>query len=415
MNTPNPRIIFLAAAIFSITILLFSTGAAGTVATPYQIGTWEGFRPAAVSYTFDDACANQYAEAVPMFHNAGLKMTLFTVTSWEGSWPQVKAAAAWGDEIASHTVTHPTLTSVSAAQLTNELANSQSTINSYVTNARCLTLAYPNCVMPSESVTAQYYIAARICSGLLVPSTPSDFLSISCFILGNTGSYTTGASINSLADSAVTAKSWCVYLIHAIDGDSGYSPLSSTALQASVNYTSTNQAKFWVETFGNVVRYIKERNASAVAETANTRASITLQVTNNLDNSIYNYPITLRRPLPAGWPAATVSQNNTNLNATMVTVNATNYVMFDVVPNGGEVVLSAMILPFTLNNPTPAPPGSLTLQLRGQSNATYSLDSSTDLLNWLSGPTNTLMGAATNLTVDASSNRVQFYRARWAP
>ena len=99
----------------------------------------------------------------------------------------------------------------------------------------------------------------------------------------------------------------------------------------------------------------------------------------------------------------------------MVTVNATNYVMFDVVPNGGEVVLSAMILPFTLNNPTPAPPGSLTLQLRGQSNATYSLDSSTDLLNWLSGPTNTLMGTANNLTVDASSKRVQIYRARWAP
>ncbi len=331
-----------------------SIALAGSVAAPYQIGTWEGFRPAAISYTFDDDCPNQYNEAVPMFHNAGLKMTLFTVTSWEGTWPKITNAAAWGDEIASHTVTHADLVSqVTPAQLTNEEANSQSIINSYVTNVThqlCLTIAYPNCSVPSESVTAQYYIAARVCSGSLVPSTPPDFMQISSYILGNTGPYTTGASINSLADNAVAAGRWCVYLTHAIDGDSGYSPLSSTALQASVNYTSTNQSKFWVETFGNVVRYIKERNASSVAETANTGSRITVQVTNNLDNSIYNYPITLRRPLPSNWPAAAITQNGQPINAQLVAISSTNYVMFDVVPNGGDVVLTETVLPFTLNS-----------------------------------------------------------------
>ena len=102
---------------------------AGLVAAPYQIGTWEGFRPAAISYTFDDDCPNQYAEAVPMFHAAGLKMTLFTVTSWETTWTSLQNAATWGDEIASHTVTHVDLTTVSSSQLTNELGTSQSTIN----------------------------------------------------------------------------------------------------------------------------------------------------------------------------------------------------------------------------------------------------------------------------------------------
>src|SRR5208282_995599 len=94
---------------------------AGSVAAPYAIGAWEGFRPAAVSYTFDDDCPNQYAKAVPMFHAAGIKMTLFTVTSWEGSWAAIQNAAEYGDEIASHTVTHVQLTSISSAQLTNEL------------------------------------------------------------------------------------------------------------------------------------------------------------------------------------------------------------------------------------------------------------------------------------------------------
>ncbi len=372
---------------------------------------------AAISYTFDDDCPNQYAIAVPMFHAAGIKMTLFTVTSWVPNWSVLQTAASYGDEIASHTVTHADLlNNISATQLTNEVVNSQSIINSYITNQSCLTLAYPNCNVPlNNSLVPQYYFAARVCSGSLIGPSPLSFMTLSSFILGNTGSYTTGASINSLADSAVTQGRWCVYLIHAIDGDSGYSPLSSTALQSSVNYTSTNQSKFWVETFGNVVRYMKERAGSSVTETANTGNSITVQVTNALDNSIYNYPITLRRPLPDGWAAAAVTQNGQPITTHPVTLGTTNYVMFDVVPNGGDIVLTPSVLLFTLSNPTFTPPGGLTLQLNGQSNMTYALYSSLDLLNWLPLQTNTLASNSAIFTVDASSNSLQFYRAQWAP
>jgi oligosaccharide reducing-end xylanase len=390
---------------------------AAIVQAPYQLATWQGFRPAAISYTFDDDCPNQYNIAVPMFHAAGLKMTLFTVTTntWVGSWTKVQTAASYGDEIASHTVTHASLTSVSATQLTNELAQSQSTINSYITNQSCLTIAYPNCNVPDTTVVQQYYFAGRSCGASLNGSSPFTFMTLAAYILGNTGPYTTGASINSLADSAVTQGRWCVYLIHAIDGDNGYSPLSSTALQDSVNYMSTNQDKFWVETFGNVVRYIKERQTAYVTETASNYTSITVQVTNSLDNSIFNYPITLRRPLPGDWIGAAVTQNGQPITAQMVTLNSTNYVMFDIVPNGGDIVLTPTVLRFTLSNPTLTPPGSLTLQLNGQSNVSYALYSSPDLLNWLPLQTNTLVSNSAIFTVDASSNSLQFYRAQWAP
>jgi oligosaccharide reducing-end xylanase len=262
---------------------------------------------------------------------------------------------------------------------------------------------------------AQYYFAARGCSGQVVPATPSDFLNISSFILGNTGSYTTGTNINALADDAYRSGGWCVYLTHAIDGDSGYSPLSSSALQASVNYTSGNPAKFWVETFGDVVRYIKERNASSVSETANTGSSITVLVTNMLGSTIYNYPITLRRPFPTNWPAMSVTQNGQAITPQLVTISSTNYAMFDVVPNAGNVVLTETVLPFTLSNPALPAPGSLTFKLTGQSNVTYTISSSADLVNWTSNQTCTLKGISTNITVNASSNGVQFYRAQWSP
>ena len=404
----------------SVIIFLMSPaliGRAGSVAAPYEIGAWEGFRSAAITYTFDDNLPNQYAIAVPMFHTAGFKMTLFTVVdTWVGTftWAQAQNAASLGDEIASHTMTHPSLNSVSATQLTNELANSQSNINAQVTNELCVTLAYPNCVVPNETVVAQYYIAARGCSGQLVSSTPSDFMNISSFVCGSQGSIQTLAQFNSLADSAAAAHSWCVYLIHALDGDNGYSPLPSATLQASVNYMSTNQAKFWVETFGNVVRYIKERNASSVEETASSANSITVQVTNNLNNSIYNYPITLRRPVPANWPAVAVLQNNQPITANLVSINATNYVIFDVVPNGGNIILSKSVLPFALTNPVLTTSSNLSFLLNGQTGVTYTVCSSTDLVSWLPIQSNTLVDTPTSLTVDASPS-LQFYRAQWTP
>ncbi len=410
----KPSLVKKAVNAFLLTMFLAIPGSfAGSVVAPYEVGTWEGFRPAAVSYTFDDNLASQYSTAVPMFHAAGFRMTLNTVINYWTSftWAQAQTAASYGDEIASHTVTHSSLNTLSASQLTDELVGSQNTINFYITNESCITLAYPNCVVPDETVVAQYYVAARGCSGALVPSTPSDFMNISSFILGNTGSYNTAASVNSLADSAVPANAWCVYLIHALDNDTGYSPLPSSVLQASVNYMSTNQNKFWVDTFGNVARYIKERNASSVTETTNTGDSITVQVTDNLDNTIFNYPISLRRPLPTNWTWAAVAQNGAPVPTTVYTNSSFQlYVMFDVVPNGGNVTIAKLLAPgsnFQLAVPSTATEGQGVLA--GQGSVTINPAPTNDLVvNLTSSNTNKVTVPASVVIPAGQSNAITF-------
>jgi peptidoglycan/xylan/chitin deacetylase (PgdA/CDA1 family) len=328
--------------VFAMSLVTSITPAsAGSVAAPYEIGTWRGFRAAAISYTFDDDLPNQYAKAVPMFDAKGFKLTLFTVTKWlpGGNWTPVQDAASRGHEIASHTVTHPHLGAESAEQVSNELANSRLTINSNVPGQKCLTLAYPYCEPPADfSIVSSNYIAARGCSGRLVSATPPDFLNISSFVCGSLG--LSGAQMNSRADAAAAANAWCVYLIHAIDDDKGYSPIPSSELQATLDHMSASPDKFWVETFGNVVRYIRERNAASVTETSSTDSRITVSLTDDLDNSIYNYPITVSRPLPDGWTEVSALQNKKPLAFRMTSVNGAMHVIFDAVPNGGEIVIS---------------------------------------------------------------------------
>jgi hypothetical protein len=425
MSAPTPLVPHLdirrpflkwGAACVLLGLLYVSTGLAGTVSTPYQIGTWQGFRQAAITYTFDDDLPNQYSIAVPMFNAKGFKMTLFTVTTWlpGGAWSPVQTAASYGHEIASHTVTHPDLSTSSTVVVTNELQNSQSAIDANVTVQKCVTLAYPYCNPPANLfVVSNYYIAARGCSGQLVPSTPTDFMNISSFVCGSVG-LLQYQDIKAKADAAAAARSWCVYLIHAIDNDNGYSPLPSATLQATLNYLSINQSKFWVETFGHVVCYIRERNAASVMEVSNTTDSITVRVTDTLVDSIYNYPITLRRPLPTNWPGAAVSQNNKSIPPQFDNLNSTNFVTFDVVPDGGDVTLSKLVVPVIINNPALTTSTNFSFRLDGQAGARYITYGSGDLVNWMPFQTNILASTYTNCTVAAAA-AFQFYRVQWAP
>ena len=318
-------------------------GYSGTVAPPYEVGNWEGFRTAAVTYTFDDHCSNQFAIAVPLFNEFDYDLTLYPVPNWGPNWTNIQNAAAAGHEVGSHTMSHPNLSGLTIEQQTAELVNSQNTINSYIPGQQCVTIAYPYCSPSNETLTATYYIAGRTCSGQIVPITPSNFYQISSVICGSAGAVKTAADFTAKFTSAAASKGWCVFLIHGIDSDGGYSPLSSTVLRESIQYLDTHRNTFWVSTFRNVVRYIRERNDVSVTETSNEPNSITLQVTDTLDNAIYNYPVTIRRPLPADWPSATVSQNGQAVNASVVVANSTLYVMFDVVPDGGDVVLTKSI------------------------------------------------------------------------
>jgi peptidoglycan/xylan/chitin deacetylase (PgdA/CDA1 family) len=315
-----------------------------TIAPPYAVGTWRGFRNAAISFTFDDGCPNQYSIAIPMFNEFGIKMTLFIVTGskwvWPADWAKLRNAAADGHEIASHTITHNNFNGMSDSLQKIELGDSQEEINAHIPGNKCITMAYPFCVPGNGSIAAQFYIAARICSGIIEPSTPSDFMRISSITIGTEGPVKTTKDFISTFKSAVYSKGWCVFMLHGIDNDGGWSSVNSSVLRETLEYLSENSGDYWVSTFGDIVRYIKERDSASVTETSVKDTGITLQITDTLPDSIYSYPITLRRVLPDGWISATVAQNNLPVKSRVLEINAVKYIQFDVVPDGGVVVIT---------------------------------------------------------------------------
>jgi oligosaccharide reducing-end xylanase len=321
-------------------LLLGSMSFPQDTTSPYEIGKWQGFKAGAVCFTFDDNCPNQLAEALPIFDQHGFKMTFYTVINWKPNWSALEYAANEGHEIASHTLSHPRLDTLTHAQQITELKDSQDDINAHIKGRQCLTIAYPYCVEGKRPICEEYYIAARGCSGIVEPSTPTDFMNISSIGCGDLGTLKTARDFNNEADTAAALNGLVVFLIHGIDNDGGYSPISSTAIKGALDYLQTNNNKFWVSTFSNIVRYIKERNDASVLEVSSTDTRIALFLAGTLADSIYNYPVTIRRQMPNDWLSANVTQNNKIINSKIVDTNPLKYIEFDAVPDNGQIVIS---------------------------------------------------------------------------
>ncbi len=327
-----------------LALLMNSAAMSQTVDPSYEIGTWQGFRSAAVSFTFDDSTPNQFSKAIPLFNEFNFRLTLFTATrtSWIGppNWTKLQEAASQGHEIASHTLSHTSFADLSDTDEENELRESRDDINAHINGQKCLTLAYPYCVTGDKTLCTQYYLAARICSGQIVSRNPSDFMAISSIVCGTEGSVKTADHFISRANSAVKSKGWCVYLLHGVDNDGGWSPVTSETLRETLDHFKDNPNEYWVDTFATVVLYIKERNAASITELAVDESSITLQVTDTLDDDTYDVPISIRRVLPAGWPAATVQQNGQPVASDIIELEGRHFIQFDAVPDGGDVILA---------------------------------------------------------------------------
>lgn len=330
--------ILIVAIVFST---ICSKSFSQTNSKTYEVATWQGFRTAAVSYTFDDNCPNQLPVAIPLFNEFGFRTTMFIPSDWIKDWSALQTVADQGHEIASHTVTHNNLGKLTAAQQLIEFKNSQESINAHIKGHSCITIAYPYCVPGNDSLCASFYIAARHCQGYVESKTPADFMKISSLTTGSVSSIQTVGDFNNRVQKADSLNGWCVFLLHGIDNDGGYSSTQSAVLRAHLSYVKEHSNTYWVAPFSDVARYIKERDAATIHELSNNRGAITLQVTDKLDNAVYNYPLTIRRALPKHWTSATVMQNGKKVEAKVTKGGALKYITFDVVPDNGDIILKA--------------------------------------------------------------------------
>ncbi|WP_259069836.1 polysaccharide deacetylase family protein [Mucilaginibacter sp. X4EP1] len=267
----------------------------------------------------------------------------------EGStWDDMRRYAAEGYEIASHSITHASMPGLDSANITYELEKSKEEIRNQMGEQYTFSTEVPYGYENERVMQIAYKIYPALRNRMPEPwlkeidrpskQTPgnSDKDYIQWQREANTRSPL--PLMKSWVDTTTGRKdTWLVIVIHGVDG-LGYEALPSTLLDEYFQYIKNDDDKLWVATFGDVTKYMRERE-SATVQNNEDNGKITVRLTHTLDN-MYNLPLTLKTYLPKNWKATLVKQGKHIQQLTAMQDSKGSYVLYQAYPNEGVVTLS---------------------------------------------------------------------------
>ena len=327
----------LMSLIIMLAVITSFSSAVSALDDDAEIATWKGFRKAAVSFTFDMGAPSHISTVAPLFDEYGYKASFYLVADLSPDWKSFQKLADNGHEIGSNSKTYP-------ADMSGEEKSSKEAIEKKISSKYgCITLAYPNGNVPADtSAVKANYIAARTRTGsVIVHKGPSDWTRVPSYLTGAEGTIKTSNDFVQKIQSTVNINGWVVFDSYGIsqqnNGPASYSPTALNAIEGALSWTKDNDKDVWVAPLCEVAMYLKERKASKIVKTKEGQSSVTYSLTHEIADDIcrYDYPLSIRCPLPTGWNDVYVTQGKNVLDSKIVN----GMVWFDAVPNGGDIVV----------------------------------------------------------------------------
>jgi peptidoglycan/xylan/chitin deacetylase (PgdA/CDA1 family) len=267
------------------------------------------------------------------------------------SWDDFRKYAAQGYEIASHSITHATMPGMDEANIRYELEKSKEEILNQMgpkytfsaevpygyENERVMQIAYK--IYPAlrnrmpEPWLKEIDRASRKTPG----ATDKDYIQ---WQRGGT-TKTSLPLMKSWVDTAASRKdTWLVLVFHGVDS-LGYEALNHTLLDEYFHYIASKENNLWVATFGNVTKYMREREHAEIKSNEKS-GKITVMLSHSLDENMYDLPLTLKTYVPSTWKRAKVKQGEHNIPAAIKKDEKGSYVLYRVYPNKNPITLTSI-------------------------------------------------------------------------
>ncbi len=342
-----------------------------------SIKKWKDDKTAAFSFTFDDCMQSQYDYVFPIFEQFGFKGTFYVITGplddpygpyWRyGTWPEFIEMSDAGNEIGSHTVTHPHLQNLAigdtltSGTLIYELYQSKKSVERKIPEKKCIDLAYPYSEYDNDvlNYTAEFYEVARAISDNPVDSTLSgqQWYKIGSRVIEfdmprNTPSDDLDElqQFEDYVDNTVNHGKWGLLQAHdVIPFDSiasaiaqgSYQPISVQWFNSACQYVSDAESNgdLWVAPVKDITRYMKERECYDYNIISVTDTSIKINITDTLNNDIYNFPLTADIIVPNDWSTVSVFQGSFYDYTSSYSSGGSTIIETSVIPDGGTVTL----------------------------------------------------------------------------
>jgi peptidoglycan/xylan/chitin deacetylase (PgdA/CDA1 family) len=263
------------------------------------------------------------------------------------TWPALRRYAAEGYEIASHSITHASMPGLDSANIVYELEKSKADISKQMGRRYTFSTEVPYGYENERVMKIAYKIYPALRNRMPEPwlkeidrpSRQTPGISDKDYIQWQREMNTRAPLplMKSWVDTvAVRRDTWLVLVIHGVDG-LGYEALPGSLLSQYFTYIKSFQDKLWIATFGDVAKYMRERENIKLSSRI-IDGKIIVNMVNPLDHHFYDLPITIKTRVPASWAKVLVKQGRHRF------ITKTNKVSGELIyqadPNGGAVFLS---------------------------------------------------------------------------
>ena len=358
---------------FSLAGLLYSQGYGSITFTNYAED-----KKAAFSLTFDDGLLTHSTNVWPILNQHGFNGTFYVLPPylaednqpliWRyGYWSDFLDMAAEGHEIASHTMRHYDLTTLPWGSTTDdstllyELYQSKIFIEQKIPTEKCISLNYPFTLHNSlvDSAASLFYESGRTLGQTANDSSinGNDWFNLKAkvveFSLPRNSVDDDLDELYTFLDwtqNAIDNHQWGMIIIHdvvpfaSLDSLIGliYQPITNEWLGWLCSWLEVKSLndELWIETVGNITRYMKQRDAAEYQIITSNDQLIEVNVTDNLNDLIYDYPLSGYVKVPDNWNYVRVQQNNRVDTLSALQNTQGRFVLLKVVPDKGILSLS---------------------------------------------------------------------------
>jgi len=267
------------------------------------------------------------------------------------TWDDFRKDQAKGYEIASHSITHATMPGMDEANIKYELEKSKEEIRNQMGERATLSAEVPYGYENERVMQIAYKIYPALRNRMPEPwlteidrpSRKTPAISTKDYVQWQRGATTkTPLSLmKSWVDTTYARKdTWLVLVFHGVDS-LGYEALNSSLLDQYFQYIQGKQDKLWVATFGDVTRYMREREAAKVSSELKN-GKVIVNLAHSLDKTMYDLPLTLKTYVRASWKQAKITQGKHAHTLKVEKDDKGDYVTYQAEANGGQIELASV-------------------------------------------------------------------------
>ena len=286
-----------------------------------------------------------------------------SVTSNYSGWKALLDNGRWG--LVNHSMTHGIWgEAVDGSFVTNEEALYQEVVRSgeilreLFEGHRVLTFAYPghdsyvqsygsSVYEKIRALVEQNYIAGRHYSGEATEFYAWDYGWMPAQSIGHGYLDTTLATID-----AAAAGKFATIFVHNVRTDEAYDALDDQykvgnsvvkvshmepILERLSGYVKDGSV--WNAHYEEAILYLREAECATVS-VSDSSGKLEVTLTDTLDNTVYNYPLTVRVKVNSSWEAVKIHQNGTYSYALVEVIDGVAVIDCDLVPDAGVATLT---------------------------------------------------------------------------